>query len=350
MILKSDAYLTSSLKKDVEKLSSGEVMPIPIILANIISKYILAFALQESPHKILSYAEYRERLSGILETLTWDDIPSKTGVKWLEYQLRMGLDIAATIELMADIIKNIENSKKEWENFRWLDLWSGSGILILAQYIGARRAWKWEIDIVWIEKYALAHRHSNQLLEEGKMWRVTLWDTREKANYPQLMPHFISNENLPTNGVPFDCIEFPANAIPPWFTQSNGAFEPFIENNDILTNTYWSMVFQEASFFPHGLTWWNVIDRVETKVYFARERYGRTIMGIIWRGKNPSEYIYPVKIDISGRVKALSEVWNGVWWNIFIPESRFMRRWAPASNSSLEKIHALQRTRMVTNK
>lgn len=70
MILKSDAYLTSSLKQDVEKLSSGEVMPIPIILANIISKYILAFALQESPHKILSYAEYRERLSGILETLT----------------------------------------------------------------------------------------------------------------------------------------------------------------------------------------------------------------------------------------------------------------------------------------
>ncbi len=106
MILKREVYLETPLQHDIEMISSNKVVYNSAILANIISKYIICFILRENPRKSISYGEYTEKMREIMDTLQARDTSEST-IKGVQYQLKMALDIPATMEIMTDIIGEI---------------------------------------------------------------------------------------------------------------------------------------------------------------------------------------------------------------------------------------------------
>lgn len=327
MILNEQIYRPSSLNEDISASLAKKDAVESSLLANIISKYIIVFALWSGQADGLSYSEYRERMKELLEELKKrENLESK--IKSIKYQLQMVLDVPATMEVMLEIINRINTIKIDGSVFRGLDLWSGSGILMLAQYIWARRSGWNHTAITWIELDYSAQGLSDTVIRKLWIWKVLRWDSQNSELYPEESPYFISNENLSTRGIPFKYR---------WkeWTQ----FEPFLENIDTLSRVYWPEIFQKSEFFPRWLISWNSIDQVPSRAIMAEEQYGITVLRCICPWSNPAEYIYPIQIPIMWEWKNLDDIWNSVDVAKLFTWYREYRRWAHTSDEALRSIY-----------
>ncbi len=132
----------------------------------------------------------------------------------VSYQLKMLLDFPKTVALVQEII-----SHRIWDiqdNYNGLDLWTGSGILLLAQYIQARRNWfhDYQIKNIGIELSNTAASFWDSFWKKLGFWHIIHWDTSDVQTLKGLwfeFLSFVSNENLP---YPKACL----------------SQEPFIEN------------------------------------------------------------------------------------------------------------------------
>jgi hypothetical protein len=307
------------------------------MLANIVSKYIVCFVLWESPLRTLSYQDYVAKNREISTELASRSTIEST-IKWVRYQLEMALDIPATIEIMAEIIH--ESAKRA--SFGWiftgLALWSGSGILMVAQYIWAKIAWVSTPNIIGIELDYSAQLLSDRLIWRLWIWQVVRWDSRNWELYPKDNPEFISNENLSTRGIPFRYIK----------RDEQDTFEPFIENISALSDFYGANIFQSAGFFPRGLSSWNIFDSVEWRKFLATQEYGIKYMRLLSTWSDPATCNYPICIPIWDRWKKLDDIGNS-WMPMFIWE-RWKRRWANTSDIAIARIHELQRAHVKMSK
>lgn len=335
MILKSQYYTESSLKEDVDECSWTNRPITAAHLANIISKYIVSFALRTNPNSTLSYSEYREWTREVVETLQTRE-PLDWVIWEVKYQLMMVLDIPATIELMLDIIERIRELTYEGVSFRWLDIWSGSGILMLAQAIWARKSGKINIHITGIELDYRAQWLSDVLMQQLWVGVVIQWDSQDAALYSKVTPHFLSNENLSTRWRPFSSFDDRSKKT---------HFEPFLENLDVLIRVYWPELFTSAWFFPAWLQVWNILDGVPGRFYRAEDAYGLERIKMQSIRYNPADCTYPLQIPIWKIWKNLDEIGNSDelrvlfehWWY------REFRRWPYTSPEKLLSIYKNQR-------
>lgn len=124
-----------------------------------------------------------------------DDFSKQVG-----YQLKMLLDFPKTIALMQEIIH--QKIPRFCHTYHGLDMWTGSGILLLAQYIQARRNGFQEdrIKNIWIELDIPAAWIGNIFAKKVGFWEIISWNTCEKNTIQSLWftyINYISNENLP---------------------------------------------------------------------------------------------------------------------------------------------------------
>ena len=151
----------------------------------------------------------------------------------IRYQLNMISDIPATASIMRDIIERTSTSCTQ--KFTGIDLCTGSGILMLAQYIYARRnGWRHNnIQITGIEINEYAYTAAQRLITSLRVGNILLGNTLQiiptilKDTIGKRAISLVSDESLPTLGVPFDHV-FRRNGV------IDEIHEPFFENAQAL--------------------------------------------------------------------------------------------------------------------
>lgn len=341
MIITKEAFSTSSLKDDIESLSLKETPLESQKLANIVSKYVLCL-LGESPNKRITYEELNERMWEIKRVLkSRERNESDSVIKSLKYQLEMILDFPATIEVMRDIIENIETSKVTWNKwFHGLDLWSGSGILMVAQYIWAKRSWIQEPTISWIEFESNAQLFSNSLIWKLGIGTVKKWDVRESSSYDTKEPSAVTIELLSTSGAPFLHFHLPHM----WWGED---YEPFLESLLQLRQAYGVDSFSRFQMFPRWLEHGTIYSG-KLQAGIAKDMYNLGHLPEHDPKRVSAAAYYPTRILIWNTWKRLDEIGSLAMPEIF-KNTRNFRRWSHMSPQLLESIYRNQRSKLETS-
>lgn len=240
-----------STQEHIERLSNPENEIDPIEVANLVIKfavdYILTWTNRSFSVEKLNQEEVNfiidESISTIIKnskkaidkiiTMQVSISPEISNfTQKVLYQLKMLLDFSKTSALVLEIISRQIPYNSNW--YYWLDLWTWSGILLLAQYIQARRNWFTydEIKNIWIEENTTAVNVWNKLAEKLWFWEIRKWDTTDDDIIKWLwLPYlsFVSNENLPNSS-------------------DELSKEPFIENILALEKAWFSL--SESELFP----------------------------------------------------------------------------------------------------
>lgn len=244
-----------SLETHINNLSTPEREVSVLELVNLVVKfsthYILSWIWESIPERKLKEVHVENMISEatlclvfnfkrILTSILYSDMRLVKEIddlsKEVWYQLKMLLDLPKTVAVMHEIIsQKIPNYS---DTYNGLDLWTGSWILLLGQYIQARRNWFKENKIknIGIEYHQPAVSLWNTISEKLGFWEIIWGDTRDvKTIHRTWFQHinYISNENLP----------YPKVAL---FT------EPFVENLQSLIKA-WFIFWEIEGFFPQVL-------------------------------------------------------------------------------------------------
>lgn len=217
-VLKEQIYQDwISTQEHIESLSNSKNKISEIETVNMIVKFSVDYILtwventsfekdSLSAEEIISNAvwslmfQYRWLLSSIIHSDIYVNKEIDILCLKVSYQLKMLLDFPKTLALVLEIISRKIPYNSKWYN--GLDLWTGSGILLLAQYIQARRSGFWDDQIrnIWIELSPDWASVWNRLAQKLQFWQIIQWDTTKKKTIQELwFPFltFVSNENLP---------------------------------------------------------------------------------------------------------------------------------------------------------
>lgn len=263
VLIDDSLYSKTSLKDDVEKISDMSNKISVNNIVNIAVKYLHAYRHPSTFDVSLKLGDIRESISvldwfaevcypvkfqypqeNIVEIIEEDYSLEFEWFKKNEYAYRMLRDISSTVKIFSDIAdREITNSL--WsKKFRWLDLWSWSGILSLAQTIQARRNWFSEIDVIWIEYFDEQVNAANEILWLLNAWSIIQWDLRKSEIYHilgenedkiqsiilELLPRgYISMADRNSRDPFYKCISNLRKYIPHLLTVDTNAFPSQIE-------------------------------------------------------------------------------------------------------------------------
>lgn len=325
IIDKSIYNSNTSLKQDIiTSIRKDDVLSDEDII-NIIVKYFISYIYPnkinskislEEINKIFSITNFFFKISRtpwtIVNWLNEDDLKLLNFIQNNWYSLSMLWDIAATVELFKEIA-NKEISPRKFNNkYLWIDLWSWSWILLLAQFMQAARNWFKDIKNFWVEISESVY-HTKIMTSNILFWDIILWNSTEKntydffKNFEQDITH-ISNETIPTNWISF------------WHYIINGTIEnpdPFIENNKAL---FWNIndyISEATIFFPEKVRIVLTSDPRELE-------NSRNI--VIWKREN--KFWIDTFSEIESDIKKQDWYWNfnintylfptwiEIWWEI----------------------------------
>ncbi len=218
-----------TLKQTINHLADKKNDITDEMLINLISKYFFAYFYNESVDQKVYLSQINEKFDWgsryckvLKEIINWDmliaDISKEQSdfyTKFLHsnYGVAMLGDIASTVKIVKDIITRTIPSEFFDKKYIGLDLWTGSWILLLAQYIQALRNDFHSIKNMGIEIDQYTVPHTSNLIE--KLWagKVFQWDTTDEKLYNTLNIQsnitFISNENIPTGWIAMNWINDP---------------------------------------------------------------------------------------------------------------------------------------------
>lgn len=208
-----------SMQNHIDNLSNPEKEISELEIVNLVVKfathYILMWIWDHIPETKLTEKQADNILSEATLSLAFDfkriihsllfsnitlvkEIDDFSKLVW--YQLKMLLDFPKTVALMQEIIQ--QKIPRFCHTYHGLDMWTGSGILLLAQHIQARRNWFQEdrIKNIWIELNTPAATVWNNFAKKVGFWEIIQWDTCKKNTIQSLqLPYinYVSNENLP---------------------------------------------------------------------------------------------------------------------------------------------------------
>ena len=161
------------------------------------------------------------------------------------YQLEMLIDIGTTMAIVKDIVSRVLQKK---DTYTGIDLWTGTWILMVAQYLQARRNWVKPDNIrnYGIELNGDVARRTQHLIEKClQLWHVLDADTTNPAIYKSIPADFwvdfVSNENIPNPEALFYSVILP-----------NG-WEPFFRNIIALQES-WRFDLSHTQIFPAWIT------------------------------------------------------------------------------------------------
>lgn len=316
-------------QEHIERLSNPNNEVSPIEAANLVVKFAIDYIVCSYP-RIWWYSQPLELdfTKSILEKATdvlstsdnklisiilsmWKKENSKIqkNIEQVSYQLLMLLDFPKTTALVLDIINREIPKNKNW--YVWIDLWTWTWILLLAQYIQAKRNWflDREITNIWIEKNQDAVKIWKKLAENLWFWKIINWDTTSNELIESLWVshiNFLSNENLPS----------PSASLKQ---------EPFVENLLALRKTWfelWSIdwMLPEIVYYTSKIWWESTRVKIKDKAQF----YEFLEMYI-----DPKLRLKIRYINLWWKKIHLSDIWKSELWEkgIFTGKSKCVNRW-----------------------
>lgn len=250
-IINSSIFTNDSLLNNIDEISQPNTIITNEQIINIIIKYFFAYKFPESIDTKVPLWD--------IETMFWIahhyfellekqpntkiDIDSPIVIEMFDfiqtsgYPLVMLWDIAATTSIVKSITDVVIDPEIYENKYTWLDLWSGTWILLLAQYIQAKRNKFKDIENIWIELQPESAEISNVLIKNLWAWKVIQWDTTNSETYTglfwdRLLTH-VSNETISSNGIPM--------------TWKN---DPFHQNNETIYRSLKNNISASTQFFP----------------------------------------------------------------------------------------------------
>ncbi len=173
---------THSLKQTIEILCDRENLftedSLENILLNLVTKYFYAYRHPDSVDvsvDLPAINAVREEYDsyGLLKEIAWkeggDFVPEEGSHKFFyehDYHVRMLSDIAATTAIVKDIIFRELSPELKGTRYKGLDLGTGTGILLLAQYIQAQRNGYTSPQNIGIDNDAWAIKNTEQLMKK----------------------------------------------------------------------------------------------------------------------------------------------------------------------------------------
>ncbi|MBI9112134.1 class I SAM-dependent methyltransferase [Maridesulfovibrio ferrireducens] len=204
MVINPSFYTDSSLLKDVNEMSKPSVVITDPMIMGMVLKFFYCYVHKGCFDEVVPL----EKVSELCEMFSRhrslnepdDDIELMNYLRQWSFSLRMLADIPKTSHIIRSIITHkISPNLMDLDEYVGLDIGTGTGILLLAQYIHARRLGFEKIHLYGIEYDKMVGLQSYKIFKELGIAEIILGDARESRNYEPLMDKqvtFVSNETV----------------------------------------------------------------------------------------------------------------------------------------------------------
>jgi len=205
-ILAEKNYRRTSLIEDLAEAGNPAVQLDGPLLLNILVKYFYTYVYPGSHEQILELKEVSLLFDQFVHRRLGSDVLEnclELRKKLLSYgfALCMLADLPKTIHIFKAIAES--KPKLHGEPFTGLDIGSGTGVLMLAMDVQARRNGFESSALVGIERNQIVAERTNDVLGRLGLGNVLVADAKKVDSYGFLEGrklHFISNETLPSSG------------------------------------------------------------------------------------------------------------------------------------------------------
>lgn len=249
-IISADSYnQDTTLNDDIQYLSDSKNAVTDQSIINIVTKYLFCYYYLNSINIKVPFSEVIHFFDTI-NTISTQTLQKEEIVQNLDnlngfyhaqdYSLRMAMDIASTVDIFKDIIsRNIDKDPFEWR-YLWMDLWSWTWVLTLAQFIQAKRNNFDNITNIWFDLWYYTSIYSKRILELLDAWTVKHQDTTQLKLFHHIPQYqditFITNETLCDPYLPIN-----------WNRKFS---DPFFENNENIFSNWKVFLNEHTQFFP----------------------------------------------------------------------------------------------------
>ncbi len=202
-VLPEGIFRSTSLADDLELAGDSRTELSDVLVFNILAKFFHAYVYPESYETILSLEDvslvfdqfaHRRLGSEVLE--------GRPGLRRELLSYGFALCMLGDLPRTAHIFKTIAHGKTEnGEVFRGLDIGAGTGVLMLAMHVRARRNGFESISLAGIERNRTVCERTNEVLARLGCGRVVVTDAKRPEAYGILGGHdicFVANETLPS--------------------------------------------------------------------------------------------------------------------------------------------------------
>ncbi|MEF3698121.1 hypothetical protein [Desulfolutivibrio sp.] len=305
-VIRPGVFRPGPLVQDVERLSRPGVVLSDEDIINVLVKYFHAYIYPGSEAHAVPLGDISElfwRFCG----MWWEgtrDTPADLGLRGTTgYALRMLADLPKTGHIFRSIAGRPAMPSDLADGYVGLDLGTGTGVLLLAASLQARRRGAGRFDLLGVEYDTLVAERTGLLLDRLGVGRVVAADARDAQAYIDMVDGpitFVANETIPGMNQRMQSEHFSA---------IHGAlFEAAAAR------------LRETLFFPEGLV--AVEPKTDASVVLSRQN--RFQVPKYYRNVN----VFPRAIIIEGRLTALTRL--GKDFPRLIPPQvrRFLpRRW-----------------------
>lgn len=200
-ILRPEIYRRTPLMRDVALLCDSKMDVNNASVLNLVVKYFHAYVYPGSHKHAVDLGEITS-LFEIFARHREEDAKADAGLmaklRTWSFALRMLADVPKTAHIFRTIAATPAGPASMGEEFRALDIGTGSGILLLAEIVQAWRGGFRNIRAVGIEVDAQVGARTAEIFRDLGLGEVVLGNAREPAVYgimPQA-PHFVCNETV----------------------------------------------------------------------------------------------------------------------------------------------------------
>lgn len=197
-------YDDSPLMDDVDMLSNPDIKVTDTMIMSMVFKFFYCYVNKGGFNSRVKL----EDVSRLCEMFSRhrslnepdDDIEMMNYLRQWSFSLRMLADVPKTSHIIRSIItQGISPVLLEQDEYVGLDIGTGTGILLLAQHIHARRNGFKKITLYGIEYDKMVGLQSYKIFKELGIAEIILGDARDSRNYAPLaekMVTFVSNETV----------------------------------------------------------------------------------------------------------------------------------------------------------
>ncbi len=203
-ILSSSIYRNTSLVSDIEDAGKSTTELDGPLLMNILVKFFHAYVYPGSHEREISLEEVSVLFDQFVHRRLGSDVlEGCLDVRKDLLSYGFALCMLADLPKSAHIFKVIAEGKTKFggDVFTGLDIGSGTGILMLAMSVLAKRNGFSGVSLVGIERNQIVAERTNDILSRMGLGNVIVADAKKKDTYGFLEDkklHYITNETLPS--------------------------------------------------------------------------------------------------------------------------------------------------------